>query len=102
MSCQELGTKALDKDQLHQFIVWAGRCAASGELDPSDKQRESWMWQLPRSVMPMAPAISSALGSILNYLSGNKIPSNMPIPPTTIPVAFTANVPRASSPQALG
>ena len=90
--CQELSAKALDKDQLHQFIVWAGRCAASGELDASDKQRV-----LDVAVATISTGDGSgdiiALGSIQNYLSGNKIPSSMPIPPTTLPVAFTVNIP---------
>ncbi|KAK3939557.1 heat shock cognate 90 kDa protein [Diplogelasinospora grovesii] len=92
--CKELGNKALDKDQLHHFIAWAGKSAVSGELDPPSKQR----------VLDVAVATISeggaesgeiiALGTIKYYLS-SKIPSNLPIPPTTLPVAFTASIPEA-------
>lgn len=89
--CEELSAKALTKDQLQHFIAWAGKTAASGELDPASKQR----------VLDVAVATLSegdqgeliVLGSITNYLATNKIPANMPIPPTTVPVTFTASVP---------
>jgi hypothetical protein len=97
--CEELSAKALTKDQLQHFIAWAGKSASSGELEPGSKQR----------VLDVAVATISetdqggliVLGSITNYLSTNKIPANMPIPPTTIPVAFTASVP-VTHLQALG
>lgn len=89
--CKELEAKALTKDQLHHFIAWAGKAAASGELDPASKQR----------VLDVAVATVSdgeqggliVLQTITNYLATNKIPANMPIPPTTIPIAFTASTP---------
>ncbi|KAH8908629.1 hypothetical protein BR93DRAFT_944198 [Coniochaeta sp. PMI_546] len=89
--CEELSAKALTKDQLQHFIAWAGKSAASGELDPPSKER----------VLDVAVATVTngdqgeliVLGSIRNYLATNKIPANMPIPPTTIPVTFTASVP---------
>lgn len=98
--CEELSAKALTKDQLQHFIAWAGKSASSGELEPGSKQR----------VLDVAVATISeqadqggliVLGSITNYLATNKIPANMPIPPTTIPVSFTASVPFAHL-QALG
>ncbi|KAF4624933.1 hypothetical protein G7Y89_g13237 [Cudoniella acicularis] len=89
---QELGAKALSKDQLIQFIGWAGRKAVSGQIDTATIL----------SLLDVAVAMTGdvdgqgdviALGSIKNYLSVNKIPPELPIPPTTIPFKFT----RASS-----
>lgn len=89
--CEELSAKALTKDQLQHFIAWAGKSAATGELDPASKQRV-----LDVAVATVSEADQGGLivlGSITNYLATNKIPANMPIPPTTVPVAFTATVP---------
>jgi hypothetical protein len=96
---EELSAKALTKDQLQPFISWAGKSAAIGELDPASKQRV-----LDVAVATVSDADQGGLivlGSITNYLATNKIPANMPIPPTTIPVSFTASVPVAHL-QALG
>ncbi|RDL35265.1 ATPase of HSP90 chaperone topoisomerase II kinase [Venustampulla echinocandica] len=85
---QELGAKALTKDQLVQFIGWAGRKAASGDIDRATVQ----------SLLDVAVAMTGdvdgqgdviALGSITNYLNVTKISAEAPIPPTTIPFKFT-------------
>ncbi|KAJ9426461.1 hypothetical protein QL093DRAFT_2183237 [Fusarium oxysporum] len=60
---KELETKAMNKVQLMNFISWAGKKSLSGELDPGSR---------------------SALLEVA-------IPANLPIPPTTIPHALTAN-----------
>jgi len=89
---QELETKALTKDQLIQFISWAGRKAITGDIDGPTIH----------SLLDVAVATTGetegtgeviALGSIQNYLSISKIPAEVPIPPTTLPFQFT----RASS-----
>jgi Protein of unknown function (DUF3684) len=85
---QELGAKALTKDQLVQFITWAGRKAVTGDISG----------QAIHSLLDVAVAMTGdadgqgdiiALGSIKNYLSVSKIPAEVPIPPTTIPFQFT-------------
>lgn len=86
----ELGGKPLNKEQLVHFIQWAAKKAASGELTPTSRA----------SLLDVAIAIISedggaqgdiiALGNIRNYLSPNKIPTGLPIPPTTIPFEFTS------------
>jgi len=97
--CQELESKALDKDQLHHFISWAAKSAVSGELDPPSKQR-----LLEVAVATISDGGDSgdiiALGSIKNFL-GTNIPSTLPVPPTTLPATFTANIPQVQL-QALG
>lgn len=85
---QELEAKALTKEQLVQFIGWAGRKAITGDMDGPTIH----------SLMDVAVAMTGdaegsgdviALGTIKNYLNVSKIPAEFPIPPTTIPFQFT-------------
>ncbi|CZS92910.1 related to NUO-14 NADH2 dehydrogenase (ubiquinone) 14K chain [Rhynchosporium agropyri] len=84
---QELEAKALTKEQLVQFIGWAGKKAITGDMDLATVH----------SLMDVAVAMTGdadsgeimALGTIINYLSVSKIPAEFPIPPTTIPFQFT-------------
>jgi hypothetical protein len=85
---QELEAKALTKEQLIQFISWAGKKAITGDIDGPTI----------RSMLDVAVATVGdddgqgdiiTLGSIKNYLSVQKIPPEVPIPPTTIPFQFT-------------
>lgn len=87
---KELETKAMNKVQLMNFISWAGKKSLSGELDPGSRS----------ALLEVAVGTMSddgeqgeiiALGSIRNHLIANRIPANLPIPPTTIPHALTAN-----------
>lgn len=97
--CQELGTKALDKTQLHHFIAWVGKGALVGELDPVSRQR-----LLDVAVATVGDDESGeiiALGTITHYLNTGKIPPTLPIPPTTLPSTFTVNIP-VNHLQALG
>lgn len=87
---QELEAKALTKTQVMKFIAWAGKKSLSGELDPGSRAA-----LIEVAVATVGEEDSQgeiiALGSIKNYLSQSKIPANVPIPPTTIPFAFTVN-----------
>ncbi|THV53404.1 hypothetical protein BGAL_0051g00010 [Botrytis galanthina] len=85
---QELEAKALTKEQLIQFIKWAGHKAILGEIDA----------QTIHSLFDVAVATLGddknqggiiALGSVTSYLNVNRIPPEAPIPPTTIPFEFT-------------
>lgn len=97
---QELEAKALSRDQLIHFISWAAKTASTGELDPSSKAR-----LFDVAVATIGEGQDSGeiitLSSIKNYLSSNKIPPNLPIPPSTIPFAFTNQL-TANQLQALG
>ncbi|CAN8095710.1 unnamed protein product [Discula destructiva] len=85
---QEFESKALNRDQLVHFIAWAAKAAVTGQLDAASKAR-----LFDVAVATIGEGDSSggiiALGSIKNHLSSNKIPPGLPIPPTTIPYAFT-------------
>ncbi|KAF5002649.1 hypothetical protein FGRMN_187 [Fusarium graminum] len=87
---KELETKAMNKVQMMNFISWAGKKSLSGELDPGSRS----------ALLDVAVGTMSddgeqgeiiALGSITNHLIANRIPAGLPIPPTTIPHALTAN-----------
>ncbi|KAK0383551.1 hypothetical protein NLU13_9462 [Sarocladium strictum] len=92
----ELEAKSLDKTQLIHFISWAGKKSRDGELDPGSRQT-----LLDVAVATVGEGADQgeiiALGSIQNYSLTSKIPAAMPLPPTTIPVVYTA----ASSQQEL-
>ncbi|KAF7550838.1 hypothetical protein G7Z17_g5433 [Cylindrodendrum hubeiense] len=87
---QELEAKAMNRVQLMNFISWAGKKSLIGELDPPSRAA-----LLEVAVGTMSDDGESgeiiALGSIKYHLSMNKIPAHLPIPPTTIPQALTAN-----------
>ncbi|KAK0115907.1 hypothetical protein ONS95_012951 [Cadophora gregata] len=85
---QELEAKALSREQLVQFIGWAGKKAITGDMDLATVH----------FLMDVAVAMTGhsedsgdviALGTITNYLNVSKIPAEFPIPPTTIPFQFT-------------
>ncbi|KAM4056298.1 hypothetical protein HRG_003215 [Hirsutella rhossiliensis] len=87
---QELEAKALTKAQAINFIGWAGKKSLSGELDPGSRS----------ALLEVAVATISnesdqgeviALGSIQNFQNVHRIPAHLPMPPTTIPFALTAN-----------
>lgn len=92
----ELEAKSLDKTQLIHFVSWAGKKSRDGELDPGSRQT-----LLDVAVATVGEGSDQgeiiALGSIQNYTLTSRIPANMPLPPTTIPVVFTT----ASSQQEL-
>ncbi|KAG0648418.1 High temperature G [Hyphodiscus hymeniophilus] len=75
---KELEAKALSKEQLVQFIGWAGKkairryCNCGGATEGQGE--------------------IIALGSIKNYLNAKKIAPELPIPPTTIPFQFTQSL----------
>ncbi|KAJ9139369.1 Sacsin [Pleurostoma richardsiae] len=98
---QELEAKALNRDQLIHFISWAGKNAANGDLDPAGRAGLLGVAVATVSESGGDSGDIIALGSITNYLSTNKIPANLPIPPTTVPFAYTRETPLAHL-QALG
>ncbi|GAW19014.1 hypothetical protein ANO14919_084980 [Xylariales sp. No.14919] len=87
---EELSGKPLTEAQLPNFIQWVGKKALQGELDASNRDR----------LLDVAVAVVNkkderdqgdiiALGSIRNFMTTQKIPPGLPIPPTTIPHDYT-------------
>ncbi|KAH8600664.1 hypothetical protein B0O99DRAFT_609126 [Bisporella sp. PMI_857] len=88
---QELGAKALNSTQLTQLVTWAAKKAIKGEMDIN----------MIRSLFDVVIATVGdiegqgdiiALAAVTNYLNINKLPSTVPIPPTTIPFKFTKEI----------
>ena len=85
----ELSAKAMTKDQLTSFIKWVSKMALSGELDKG----------VTKSLVDAAVATISdekgekggivALSVIKNFVTANRIPPTLPLPPDTLPFAFT-------------
>lgn len=80
----ELERKALDKDQLIQFVTWASR----GHLD-----RMTLNSLLDVTVATIdgngGQGEVIALATVKYFLNVNKIPSDTPLPPTTMPFSLT-------------
>jgi len=96
----ELEAKALDKEQLQHFISWLGKAAASSELDLSKVKRLLSVAVATINVGGNQGDII-ALGAIKNFLVPSDISPALPIPPTTLPFAFTNSIP-ARQLEALG
>lgn len=97
---RELEVKALTKAQATAFIAWAANRSIKGELDPGSRS----------ALLEVAVATAGdggdqgevvALGSIQTFQNVQRIPAHMPVPPTTIPFALTANL-QVAELQALG
>ena len=87
---KELSTKPLTEAQLPNFIQWVAKKALQDDLDLQTRNK----------LLDVAVAVVNkkddhdqgdiiALGSIKNFLVVSKIPSDLPIPPTTIPFEYT-------------
>ena len=101
---KELSGKALGSEQLvstyslgqcfwiltldkQQFLQWIGTKARTGDID----------WDTVQSLLAVAVASDEemknsrilVLGDIKNFINVQKVPQDMPIPPTTIPFKFT-------------
>ena len=89
---QELGKNPLNRQQMQHLIVWAAKNAVSGQVDPASKQR---LFEVAVAVLDDGEGHGEiiALASIENYLVPSRIPPNLPVPPTTIPLTFTTNIP---------
>ena len=86
---RELGSKALTKAQLIHFIIWLAKKSSTGELDPGSRNA-----LLSAAVAEISedgnPGTIITLDSITTFLGSNAIPKNLPLPPTTIPHAYTS------------
>ncbi|KAL2889318.1 hatpase c domain-containing protein [Ceratocystis lukuohia] len=84
-----LETKALDKTQLGYFLKWMAQGVLSGQIDHRNKV--SLLEVAVASISDGEPAQGAiiTLGAIRNFLSTNRIPAGMPLPPSTLPFAFT-------------
>ncbi|CAK7219184.1 hypothetical protein SEUCBS140593_003805 [Sporothrix eucalyptigena] len=109
----ELESKPLNRDQLVYFVKWISKCALTDELDPPSVR--ALLQVAVASVVEEddgkggdsksksgGPGVSIIeLRSIRHFLSGNKIPATLPLPPSTMPFSITSTIPPPQL-QALG
>lgn len=84
---KELGAKALTKEQLIAFILWAGKKAIKGEIPIPT------MNTLLDSAVAMTGENQGGivtLSSIKYYLQPKSIPADVPIPPESLPFELTS------------
>ncbi|KAH8652534.1 hypothetical protein BX600DRAFT_386593 [Xylariales sp. PMI_506] len=86
---QELSQYPMNKEQLICFIQWASKKALQGSLSPSERDQllDSAIATLGEAGAEQGGILT--LGSVKNFLSPNRIPAGLPIPPTTISFEFT-------------
>ncbi|CAK7265267.1 hypothetical protein SEPCBS119000_001421 [Sporothrix epigloea] len=103
----ELESRPLNRDQLIHFVKWIGNGALSGELDPPSVRQllqvavasvveEDFAGAkgVDAKSKPSQPNVSIIeLRSIKTFLWANKIPANLPLPPSTIPYSITSAIP---------
>jgi hypothetical protein len=89
----ELEAKSLDESQFMEFLKWASNQLKSCDLDPNTVQS-----LLQSAVVTLDEKSGSgriiALSQIKTFLSGSKIPPDMPVPPYTIPFKFSKVISR--------
>lgn len=86
---QELGAKALTKDQLVQFIGWAGRKAITGDIDAATIH--DLLDSAIATIGSQDQGEIVALSIIEFYRNAAKIPPEMPVPRNTISYELTSS-----------
>ncbi|KAL1980877.1 hypothetical protein VTN96DRAFT_3373 [Rasamsonia emersonii] len=86
---RELERSALTSTQLGEFLSWLGKRSAAGELDPPTV----------RTLLNVAVANDEAtdgnsgrllvMAEIDSYLNPNRIPADLPLPPSVMPFKYT-------------
>lgn len=86
---EELERGPLTSKQLTEFLSWAGKRAANGELGAHTVQS---MLKVALANDEDTSADSRrllALSEIKNYLTPSRIPANLPVPPSVMPFKYT-------------
>ncbi|KAH7073979.1 hypothetical protein BKA63DRAFT_515169 [Paraphoma chrysanthemicola] len=89
-----LESRALTEDELSEFLKWCGSKLESGELDIGGSRG---LFELTVANIEVDPERNSgrilALGDINTYVNPARITPNLPLPPDTVPFAFTKSMP---------
>ncbi|KAI9736856.1 MAG: hypothetical protein M1818_005907 [Claussenomyces sp. TS43310] len=96
---KELGAKALTKDQLIHFITWAGRKAITGDIDAATIH--DLLDSAVATVGEQDQGEIITLSTIKYYRNPNKVPPEVPGPPSALPFEITRSSPHNEL-QALG
>ncbi|KAF2818552.1 hypothetical protein CC86DRAFT_308972 [Ophiobolus disseminans] len=87
---QGLESRALNEEELCEFLKWCGSKLESGELDVPGSRS---LFDLTVANVDVQPEKNSgrilALGDVQTYVNPARITPSLPLPPDTIPFAFT-------------
>lgn len=87
---QGLESRALNEDELSEFLKWCGSKLESGEIDVPGSRG---LFENTVANIDVHPETSSgrilALGDISTYVNPARITPTLPLPPDTIPFTFT-------------
>ena len=92
--------KALDKSALsaqhvHEFLVWLSQQQASGKLDKDTVQDLLSVAVVSEEAIDGKPSRVLVLGGIKSYLNQSRIPTELPVPASTMPFRYTKNLSKA-------
>lgn len=87
---QGLESRALNEDELHEFLKWCGSKLESGEIDiPGSRS----LFEVTVANVDVQPEKNSgrilALGDISTYVNPARITPSLPLPPDTVPFNYT-------------
>jgi hypothetical protein len=90
---QGLESRALNEEELSEFLKWCGSKLESGELDiPGSRS----LFEITVANIEVEPDKNSgrilALGDINTYVNAARITPTLPLPPDTVPFAFTKSM----------
>lgn len=93
---KELEARALDENQVSELLKWAARKLTNDQLDISaiNSLFDGTVGTLDEKYASTYPGPVLLLGSIESFPNVSKIPSELPIPPTTIPFRFIKGIPK--------
>ena len=92
---RELETKSLDGKQLAEFLKWAARQAFGQEVPRSTTQ------SLLEVAVATVDGTVIVLGDVGYFIVASRLPADVPVPPNTLPFAFTKNLSKSEL-EALG
>jgi hypothetical protein len=90
---QGLESRALNEEELSEFLKWCGSKLENGELDiPGSRS----LFEITVANIEVEPEKNSgrilALGDINTYVNAARITPTLPLPPDTVPFAFTKSM----------
>lgn len=89
-----LESRALNEDELAEFLKWCGEKLQSGEIDASGIRD---LFEVTYAAVDIKPEQTSgkilSLGDISTYINAARITPTLPVPADTIPFQFSKSIP---------
>ncbi|KAF2688970.1 hypothetical protein K458DRAFT_414641 [Lentithecium fluviatile CBS 122367] len=88
-----LETRALNEEELTEFLKWCGAKLESSEIDPAGVRS---LFEITVANVDVKPEEDSgrilALGDVSAYINATRITPTLPVPPDTIPFQFSKTI----------